>query len=256
MSEHKPTTAVVINRDRVTYLERCVDALMRSPGVGDIHIVDHGSTWPPMLDRLASAAGAYYAGGDGRNPKGRVHVHWRANAHPRDLWTNGTLAGIVNPADRFLVTDCDIVVPVDWRATDWLAELHRLLDLRYDVLKAGLGLNTRVIPPGYEHRDRVIEWEAKYADQSRRRPYLSAYDDGRTFRGEYFEASVDTTMALYRRLEPYDIDPAVRTAHPHHEALHLPWLEVGPESDELCWYRERAEYGHWREPEGFVDEHK
>jgi hypothetical protein len=256
VSAPRPTTAVVIARDRVNYLRRCVDALMRSLGVGDIHIVDHASTWPPMLDLLASAGGTYYLGGDGKTAKGRVHVHLLANAHPRDLWTNGTLAAIVEPAERFLVTDCDIEVPTDWRGADWLAELHRLLDIRPDVLKAGLGLSTRTIPPGYEHRDRVVEWEAKYTDESRLRPYFSAYDDGRVFHGRYFESSVDTTVALYRRLEGYDIDPAVRTAHAHHEALHLPWLEAGPETPELAWYRERAEYGHWRQPDGFIDEHK
>jgi hypothetical protein len=249
VSERKPTTAVVIARDRITYLRRCVDALVWSLDVGDIHIVDHGSTWPPMLDMLAGANGTYYAGGNGKSPKGRVHVHPLPNAHPRDLWTNGTLAAIVEPADRFLVTDCDIVVPTDWRGADWLAELHRLLDVRPDVLKAGLGLSTRTIPPGYEHRDKVIEWEAQYTDESRHATY-GPHD------GRYFNASVDTTIALYRRLEGYDIDPAVRTAHPHHDALHLPWLEVGPETPELAWYRERAEYGHWRQPDGFIDEHK
>lgn len=254
MPERSPTTAVIITRDRVMYADQCLNALIRSPGVGDIHIVDHGSTWPDMLTWLGVRAGEYSSsivGDPSRDKAFRVHVHWRANAHPRDLWTNGTLEGIVKPEQRFLVTDCDVVVPTDWRGRDWLAHLHLLLDRVPGLKKAGLQLSLD-IPEHNPDRNRIIEWERNYraAGNLGRIP-------GAILAGEiawFHRASVDTTIALYPRLEAYALDPAARTSHPHHQAVHLPWLE-DPEtlSDELRHYYAHAEHGHWRAPDGFVD---
>jgi len=247
------TTAVVITRDRVTYTRRCVDALQRTRGVGDIHIVDHGSSWPPMLDYLAAVPGIYYNLADSTTH--RVHVHWRANAHPRDLWTNGTLDTLVAGDERFLVTDCDVVAPTDWRGADWLEHLHLLLDRFPDVIKAGLQLKIDNIPTTNEYRQKIIDWESNYRQPLAALPIPGCLmDDVRWVT----RADVDTTMALYRRLEAFDIGPALRTAHPHHEALHLPWMEPSaePHTEELRWYRDRAEHGHWRQPDGYVDEHR
>lgn len=249
-----PTPAVVICRDRLDYTKQCVWALLGSPDVADIHLVDHGSAWGPMLEWLGMIAGPVnrHAEVRGRVDVRRIHVHWQANAHPRDLWSDGTLASIVQPGERFVVTDCDVVAPSDWRGRDWLAQLHRILDADPALVKAGLQLRTDDLPEHNPDQRRIVEWEANYrqAGQLRR---MAALSDQVAW---YYAASLDTTLALYRRLEAYAIDPSARTSHPHHLARHLPWYE-NPEtlSDELRHYYAHAEYGHWRQPEGFVDQH-
>lgn len=252
--------AVVITRDRAIYAQMCVDALARSEWVDDIHIVDHGSTYGPMLDYLGGIAGQYWppdwkASRDPSTPKGRIHVHWKPNAHPRDLWTNGTLESIVTRWERFIVTDHDVVVP--WEVP-WVEHLVQLLDENPAYLKAGLQLRTRDLDPAV-HRgaQRVIEWESQY-----RPPTAPLQLSGDFRRLPFVRASVDTTAAMYRRLEPYALDPAIRTAPREFEAKHLPWYEAADDTvkapaavAEQAWYREHAEHGHWKAPDGFRDEH-
>lgn len=250
--------AIVIARDRVEYAAQCVFALIGSPGIHEVHIVDHGSTYPPMLKWL-DAVGAKQTRFSGDQVW--VMVWRKENAHPRDIWANGTLATIVNPDERFIVTDCDIVVPTDWRGEDWVWTLGALLDARPDVVKAGLNLSLD-IPDHYEHARRVREWEANYRHPSR----LKRYPPQGLMTGigaiqqplRYFEASVDTTVAMYRRLEPFAIDPAVRTAHPHHDARHLPWFEDSANpTEEQRWYREHAMPGvsNWLDPDNYQGAH-
>jgi hypothetical protein len=242
------TKAVIITRDRPTYTKLCLARLLACPDVGDVHVVDHGSIGEPMLALLASIAGP--VGSSER----RVHVHWKPNAHPRDLWTNGTLESIVKPGERFLVTDCDVMAPGDWRGQDWLKHLHRLLDAFPHVVKAGLQLSL-AIPVAHPQREEIMQWEANYrrADQLRRIPGALMGDPAYCY-----EASVDTTLALYRDLGPYALDPALRTAYTDFEAKHLPWSEWALDpliAEELAFYEEHAEHGHWRTPAGFSDSH-
>jgi hypothetical protein len=249
----EPTTAIVITRDRLEYTKRCLAALVVTPGIGDIHLVDHSSTWEPMIAFLGKVAGRRLLSEGER----RIHVHWLPNAHPRALWTNGTLEGIVGGQHhdydrRFLVTDCDVVAPTTAFGMRWLSHLHLLLDRVPGLVKAGLQLNLD-IPEHNPDRDTILEWERSY-----RTPSCLARIPGDVAFGEpgwFYRASVDTTLALYRGLERYALDPAARTSLPEYEAVHLPWLE-NPEalSDELRHYYGRAEHGHWRNPDGFVDE--
>jgi hypothetical protein len=244
MTERQDMKVIVITRDRVGYAKRCVRALMDSAGVTDIHIVDHGSTYEPMLTWLGQVAGPYGASDayPGAEPNGRIHVHWKPNAHPRDIWTNGTLAAIVRPEERFIVTDCDIVVPTD---VDWVTQLGVLLDARHDVVKAGLSLRIQDLPPEIERTEQIHRWESQYRTPDRLRKVAG----GNLW---YFEASVDTTVAMYPQLRPYAIDPAVRLAHV--EAVHLPWYEDPDKlTTEQRYYLAHAEHGHWRQPAGYVD---
>lgn len=246
---------IVITRDRVTYTRKCVRRLLDTPGITDVHIVDHGSTYPPMLDFLGGAAGTIYDGHD--EPVARVHVHWKPTAHPRDIWANGTVASIVHPSERYLVTDCDILAPDN---PGWLTLLHLLLDARSDAVKAGCGLVTQDLPDHYAHADRVRMWESNYqsAARLRRAPVanITPGEPGITM-VPYFDASVDTTLALYRPLaeggNAFALDPAVRTAAEDMRARHLPWYE----SSELDFYREHALPGvsNWLDPDAYVGDH-
>lgn len=223
--------AVIITRDRPHYAQQCLVSLIWSDGVDEIHVVDHGSTYPPMLAWLKHVC-----------PYFGVVVHRLPNAHPRDLWTNGTLAGIVKPDERFIVTDCDVVAPA--QAGDWVNYLGRILDARPDFVKAGLGLRTDNLPGHYAHAKLAQRWEAQYAGLERMHaaPRAGVY---------YLDSEVDTTMALYRGLEQYRLGPAARTCEQRLMATHLSWYEdtTNP-TEEQRYYREHATPGisHWLDP--------
>lgn len=251
---HASVPAVIITRDRVTYAQDCLNALLRSGGIGDVHLVDHGSTYGPMLTWLGGVAGQvtkWIHGADGVTIEaaGRVHVHWLPNQHPRDLWAPGNvLEKIIRPGQRFVVTDHDIVVPHD---VDWVGTLHAMLDQRADAVKAGLALRLHDLPPWLPNTARVLEWEAQW-----RPPHapwkVPSIDD----QVGWVEASVDTTVALYRRLEPFALAPALRTVGIRLEARHLSWYEnPDDQTEEQQWYVLHAEHGHWRDPDGFADWH-
>jgi hypothetical protein len=244
---HPRVTAIIITRDRVSYAQQCLRALMGSTGIGDVHLVDHGSTYGPMLDWLGRAAGLA-DWHDGGPLQSRVHVHWMPNQHPRDLWAPGNvLEKIIKPGQRFLVTDHDVVAPAD---VDWLDTLHALLDERPDVIKAGLQLAIDDLPVHPRTLD-VLQWEASY------RPPRASWKIPDTFGSPgWAEADVDTTIALYRNLEPFALGPALRTIGRGVQARHLSWYEDPDDlNDEQRWYAERAVHGHWRRSDGFLDNH-
>ncbi|HEX8108513.1 MAG TPA: glycosyltransferase family A protein [Kofleriaceae bacterium] len=233
--------AIIIARDRVTYTRACVLGLAATPGIDEIHIVDHGSTYEPMTAYLGGIGGdrTFTNGG-----QARVHVHWRGNDHPRSLWTNGTLDVIVRHDERFLVTDCDIEPPAD---PGWLEHLGALLDLNPRAVKAGCGLRTDDLPDEYEHADRVRMWEAGYQGfGTLQRDSASGL--------AWFNASVDTTLALYRGLEPFNLDPAVRSADVRFMARHLSWyVDSANLAEDERYYRAHALNGvsHWLDPDGY-----
>jgi hypothetical protein len=243
--------AIIVTRDRVSYTRQCVDALARTPGITDIHIVDHGSTYEPMTKWLGSVGGYAsitfpVAGGTVYGP--RLHVHWRGNAHPRDLWSNGTLHTLVRSGERFLVTDCDIEPPAD---SGWLDHLGALLDLNPEAVKAGCGLHTDDLPDHFEHADRVRLWEAKYQGfGTLRRDRISGL--------AWYDASVDTTLSLYRGLGDFALDPSVRTADARFMARHLSWYEdSAAPTEEQRYYREHATPGisMWANPDNYEGTH-
>lgn len=240
--------AFVIFRDRVTYARRCVAAL-EAAGL-DVVVVDHGSTYPQARDWLDQV---YHGVADGQDPEADYpDVWWSENRHPRDLWVPessipGKLSPIrmkVGPDERFIVTDCD-VVPADDCPDDWPAHLGMLLDENPAAVKAGLGLRTSDLPEHFAQRDQVEVWESAY------QPPIAHPVGARPA----VWADIDTTVAMYRRFEPFRLGPAIRTSAPY-EALHLPWYEdTANLPEEIRFYNDRAEHGHWRAPDGFTDTH-
>lgn len=227
--------AFVITRDRVTYAARCVAALRR---VGlEVVIVDHGSTWPPMRDWLAGLRG--------------VDIWYCNNRHPRDLWApGGVVERWTTPGLPFIVTDPD-VVPDDGIPSDWVGWMRVTLDTFPALRKVGLGLRTDDLPEHYEHREAVRHWEARYQPITTVGGVLAPVADGRGV-----IADIDTTLAMYRWYEPFAIGPAMRLSAPY-VARHLTWYEDSANpTPEQAYYREHAQYGHWRDPRGYADDYK
>lgn len=206
---------IVITRDRVTCTRECIASLERYSEL-DIHIVDHGSTWPPMLDYLSASP----------HP-----VHRRGDNPPRALWDWPALPDIATWHGRYLVTDPDIIIDAP---DDWLEALHRELD-QGDVVKVGLGLRLDDLP-NTDLAGKACLWEAPFWRE--RRPSGTAWS-----------APVDTTLALYHPLavQPrFHLAPAARLDQPY-LIRHTPWYDTQHPTAETIYYRERVLPGasHW-----------
>lgn len=208
--------AFVIFRDRVTYGQRCVVALL-SAGL-DVVVIDQGSTWPAAVDWLHDLV-----------QDGHAEVLWRQGGHPRQLWAWDPFLNLID-ADRYIVTDCD-VIPSEDCPLDWPQRLSGLLDQYPEYDKAGLGLRLDRIPETYQRRDHVLAWERKFWDEP--------IADG------VYRAPVDTTLAVYQpwpAVHGFTLN-AMRTGPPY-VADHVAWYEDYRVLDkELRWYHEHAEPG-------------
>ena len=211
------TPLIVITRDRLSYTLRCLESFARQDL--DIHIVDHGSTWEPMVDWLATCP---------------YPVHHRGDQTPQSLWQWDGLQRIVGGLGtrRYLVTDPDIVLDDDIPA-DWLRRMHDELDSP-GLIKVGLGLRLDDLPDT-DLSGKVRGWEL-------------AFWQHRTDSRRAWRAPVDTTIALYqgRGVAPdFAIHPAARLDAPY-LARHLPWYQ-DLDPAETDHYRQHALPGcsHW-----------
>jgi hypothetical protein len=212
------TPCIVITRDRLSYAKACLASLEQYAYLVDIIIVDHGSTYPPMVDWLLheSLCPVFYCG----------------ERSPRALWEWDRLRSIVG--DRsYLVTDPDVVFD-DACPSDWLARMDDEMHQRRTPVKVGLGLRVDDLPAG-TLGGRVRAWEGAF--------WLE-----RTASGRAWKAPVDTTLALY---PPLSVQPgfewvnATRLDAPY-LLRHLPWYgEL--DAEEAAYYREHALPGatHW-----------
>jgi hypothetical protein len=213
------TPCVIITRDRASYTRRCLSSLARYSDQLDLHIVDHGSTWWPMLQLLE----------DLEEDEGFT-VHRRGDHGPRSLWDWDGLRDIVG--DRpYLVTDPDIELD-ETCPDDWLSQMGGALAEGY--AKVGLGLRLDDLPDTPRSL-RVADWEGRFWATPGPR-------------GDGYLAPVDTTLALYPPLgdQPrFHLGPALRLAPPY-LAHHLPWYE-DLDPSETDYYRTRLLPGssHW-----------
>lgn len=211
--------AIVITRDRVTYAKQTCHALERM-GL-EIHIVDHGSSWGPMLDWLHHQEYPVIRCGD---------------AVPRELWTrlrSVTLEKIVPAGERYVVSDPDVVP--DKHCTEmWLRVANQVLDERSEIVKCGPGLRIDDLPFNV-FTDRVKEWEKQFWHAHIKATSMP------------YSAPIDTTCALYRPWNEQDfaLGPSARLDYPY-LFRHLPWYELEL-TQEIIWYRAHALEGasHW-----------
>lgn len=209
-------TCIVITRDRLSVTKLCLESLAARKDQLEIHVVDHGSTWEPMVEYLKSLP---------------FPVHYRGDQPPRSLWEWQKLDHLVGPYS-YIVTDPDVVIDDDC-PSDWVDQLKA--ELRHEnVIKVGLGLKLSDLPDT-PLAAKVKEWENAF--------WISTTG---CVRGFY--APVDTTLAIYHPLtvtHRFKIHPAVRLGPPY-LVRHLPWYgDLDPvESD---YYRDHLIPGssHW-----------
>lgn len=188
----KDTPIFINTKDRVTYTRQLVDRL-RSQGYVNLHLLDTGSTWPPMLEFLAGCGLTVWK----LTPKGPPKLA---------LWEGSVLTRSKNHNRYYVYTDCDVLPDCP---ADWIDVLRRALDEHPRFLKAGLGLRIDDLPDCYDRKQAVIDWESQFSKK--------------TVSPGLFDAPVDTTFALYRPKTGFNMR-AVRTGAPY-QARHLPWYE-------------------------------
>lgn len=212
--------AFIILRDRVTYARKCATALAKA-GL-DIHVVDHGSTWPAALVWLAELEDDW----------GLPVLRRKENAYPWQLWEWGPFRDLMeHDNEPYVVTDPD-VVPSENCPDDWLERLGEVL-ARYQCVKVGLSLRIDNVPPS--RLEEVLAMEHHF------------WEDGvPPEEPEFYRANTDTTLALYRPFTQYPLfalGPSLRLAPPY-SADHLSWHETGELSPELAHYYAHADPGH------------
>ncbi len=209
------TPCIVITRDRVSCTQLCVESLEQNPDI-EIHLVDHNSTYPLMLDYLLES----------RHP-----VYFCEDKTAQSLWDWPHLQEIVGD-QPYLVTDPDITLspscPDDW--------LCRLSDELWNGgwAKVGLGITLDDLPDT-DLAAKVKDWETPF--------WMTPSRSGMAYK-----APVDTTLALYRPLTErpqFALVPAARLAPPY-LIRHLPWYREFDQV-EMEHYRSRLLPGstHW-----------
>jgi tetratricopeptide (TPR) repeat protein len=186
------TVPIVINsRDRCSCLRELI-AWLRWAGYTNIAILDNDSTYPPLLEYLREVEQTI------------VVFRSKHNYGPRALWSSGVVNLVSEVA--FVYTDPD-VVPTEDCPRDAILVLADLLTKHRHAAKAGLGIRIDDIPDTYEHKAAVRSWEAQFWQ--------------RPLPGNCYDASVDTTFALYRPGSWHHVR-AVRSGPPY-LVKHLPW---------------------------------
>jgi hypothetical protein len=183
--------ALIINYNRLT-LPQKLAAWLAATGCEPI-IIDNNSDYPPLLDWYLNAPYRILA--------------MDANYGHRVVWTTDVLRQLgIGPQERYLVTDSDL--DCDGVPYDFVDVLSAGLDKYPHVPKCGLSLEINDLP---------YTQSAQYVRNRCELRYWTKPLDAM-----YFDAPVDTTLALYREgWATYALE-AIRTNRPY-TARHVPW---------------------------------
>lgn len=214
----------IISYNRLSFLKQQVEFLSRNPML-KLHIVDNGSTYPPLLEYLFKSHHYVYSMPDNHGHQ----VIWKTN-----------FSSTMSPNDPYLVTDND-VIPENINFHELLLEG---LDKFPSVNKIGLGLRTDDIPMDAPFRNEIIKHENEV---------LKRENSGDS---RFIRMPVDTTIAIYRagyhNASPWGSNDrknccALRTTGSL--AKHLSWYitEEEMKSEENKFYFESLKSGstHW-----------
>jgi hypothetical protein len=183
-----------------------------------ILLVDNASTFPPLVDFLATVDVEV--------------VRLDRNLGHLGPWTTKVRARLDSDGP-FVVTDCD-VVPDDDCPADVVEHLAGLLLSHADIDKVGLGLRIDDLPDCYALKEQAVAWESQFWEVE--------------IAPKVFRAEVDTTFALYHSpVRPHGTARALRTGAPY-VARHLPWYaDSAHPTEEQRYYRQHADLSvsHW-----------
>jgi glycosyltransferase involved in cell wall biosynthesis len=200
---------IINNRNFLTWPKAMVERISRYDGVGEIIIVDNGSTYPPLLEWYKT------------NP---CKVIYQANLGMTAPWSCQAVNNL--KAKYYVVTDPDM--GLEDTPDDTLLYLKDKLESMKDLEKVGLGLDWQIVEsksPYYErlHRLEKARWEKSKIEND-----------------VYIDVNIDTTFALYSK-QVYFIGGG-STTFPY-VARHYPWelsLEEARNNEEFKYYIDSA----------------
>jgi hypothetical protein len=195
--------------NQLTWPRRMIDDIIRF-GLEPI-IIDHGSTYPPLLE--------WYKSGD---CKAQIVLTGR-NFGCYGFWSSGRSKPV---KDYYFVTDCDL--DLSGVPSDAVNVMTQSLRANPTVSKVGLSLEINDVPADWPLYDALHKWEDQY--WTKRTP------DG------HWDANVGATFAVYHPSHRFPTPPsaefyrAVRTDRPY-TARHLPWyLNLDAVDEEFRYY--------------------
>lgn len=230
--EGKKIRTFIISFNRLSFLKQQIEFLSQNNFL-DLHIIDNGSTYPPLLKYLdeLNCNITFLSSNEGHT------VVWKRNISKKFC-----------PNEPYIVTDNDIL-PDQINFHELLIEG---LEKYPEINKIGLGLHIDDIPINIPLRNEIISHE-----KSMQRTYL---DDLR-----FVKMPVDTTMAIYRagyhNYSVWGTDShteelkSLRTTHPSWQAKHLSWY-LSPEdmkSEENKYYFNsiKEQSTHWSQKQSY-----
>jgi hypothetical protein len=191
-------TVIINNRDLLDWPSAMCEHISRLTGLEEIIILDNGSSNRDLLQWYKLCP---------------YKVIFLENLGHRAPWDSGILEHL--KTDLYVVTDPDL--DLSSLPNDTLLHLSELLEKYPTAGKVGLSLRTDCVQPTSPYFEHVRNYESKI--------------QGEVINGEFFDAAIDTTFALYDRrcLSTYNVC-GIRTVSPY-VARHIPWEVENPEGD-------------------------
>lgn len=201
---------VINNRDLLTWPKAMLNKISTYEGVGEIIIVDNGSTYPPLLEWYET------------NP---CKIYRETNLGHAAPWICGAVKDL--KSDVYVVTDSDM--GLDNTPSDTLLYLLDKMD-SLNLDKIGLGLDWEIVPEDAFYYQRLNLYER------------DRWKNSRVENDVYLDVPIDTTFAMYKK-DGYFIGGA-STTFPY-VARHYPWefsRATYDEFDEFRYYIKNASH--------------
>ena len=208
-TEVKKYPIIINNFNRLQWLQQQVDWL-QSVGQNNIHIIDNGSTYEPLLKYYKTVPATVYLldGNKGHEALWRTHIFQRLGKY------------------HYVYTDPD-VLPDSNTPADFMYYFKDVLNRYPSIKKVGFGLKTDDLPAHYPKKEEVIRWEKQF--------YATAVEPA------LYKSKIDTTFALYQPGAAFQCwNETLRTGAPH-MLRHMPWYENPMDlSEESSFYQQAA----------------
>lgn len=199
---------IINNRDLLTWPKEMVEKIKTYDNVGDIIILDNGSTYEPLLEWYET------------KPCDIVRV---GNLGHKAPWNSGLISKL-NPM-YYVVSDSDL--GLNHTPTDSLNYMVEKLET-HRLDKIGFGLQFELTPFESPYFNHVITYER------------GRYRNSRYVDDLYLDADINTTFALYKK-QNYFIGGSSTCGE--YSAKHYPWyftVEERENNEEFMYYIKNA----------------
>jgi len=218
MSNNESIPIFISTRDTVSSLTELVTWLEKA-GQEEIYLVDNDSSYPPLLEYLASSPHNVIMTGQNLGNE----VHWKA----------GVLEKYAK--DRFFIVSDPDIVPLPECPLDTLDHFMWTLQTYRDCPKVGFSIKLDDIPDYYPHKEVVMTLHPRHQTDAKR------------VRSIYFNAALDGVLSLHRPNTAKWPTAAWRTDYPR-MAKHTAWYwDPNNMTDEDQYYQDHCDptLGTW-----------